>query len=161
MNLRLLRDSSRIFWPGVGLLAASATLIIVSLFTGCAAFGGNSGQNTVVNATIEFATAKYIERSAGNDATRRLNKAVEVKAVATQIQGLASGTVTLAQLDTALASSIGKLSPSDQLLANALVQVLLNEVNVKIQTGILTAAEAAAVKTIAQDVILATTLYGA
>ncbi len=129
-------------------------------FSGCSTINSMSATAGVIeNSTIQFATAEYITK-AGNT-TAQLARAQKVKAIAIEIQGLDNGTVSIAQLEAAIAADIAKLPVPDQILANELVAVIVANLGVQVQSGVLNAALQAQVNLIMNDVIAACKLFGA
>jgi hypothetical protein len=140
----------------VSLLSAALAL---SLLSACATINSISSTAGVVeNNTIQFAAAEYITQ-AGNQAAQ-LARAQKVKAIAVEIQGLDTGTVTIAQLEAAVQADIAKLSPPDQILATGLLQIIVANLSVQAQTGLLNTALTAEVNQVMNDVIAATKLFG-
>ena len=139
------------------LLAAAAAAFLLS---GCAAINSLSASAGVIeNSTIQFAAAEYIAKAGAPAA--QLARAQKVKAIAIELQGLDTGTVTLAQLEATVTADIAKLSPPDQILATALLQTIVANLGVQTQTGILSTAVSAEVSQVMKDVIAAAVLYGA
>jgi len=135
--------------------------------SGCATINGlTASQGVIFNQTVEFATAKYISQAGpggvGNTAgPAQLARAQRVKAIALEIQGLDTGTVTIAQLQATVQADIAKLSPPDQILANGLLQVVVDNLGVQTQTGLLNTAVQAQINLVMNDILAATKLYGA
>jgi hypothetical protein len=135
--------------------------------TGCATINGlTASQGVIFNQTVEFATAKYISQAGpagiGNTAgAAQLARAQKVKAIALEIQGLDTGTVTIAQLQATVQADIAKLSPPDQILANGLMQVVVDNLGVQTQTGLLNTAVQAQINLVMNDILAACKLYGA
>jgi len=143
----------------VSLAAALAAL------AGCATLNSlTATQGTIFNNTIKFATAEYISKAGpagpGNTAgPEQLARAQRVKAIALEIQGLDTGTVTVAQLQATIQADIAKLSPPDQILANGLLTVVVQNLGVQQQTGLINTALQAQVNLIMSDVLSACALY--
>ena len=111
---------------------------------------------------LKFAVSKYIE-GAGAAAGAMTALAAALKALATEISAVASGTMTLAQLQAATAAQLAekKVPVSTQILVNGLVSVLGTVFPVGPAGGLVSAALAGDVNLFAQDVIATATLYGA
>jgi hypothetical protein len=143
------------------------TLGIAALTTlaGCATLNSlTATQGVIFNQTIEFATAEYISKAGpagpGNTAgPAQLARAQSVKAIALEIQGLDTGTVTLAQLEATIQADIAKLSPPDQILANGLLTVIVANLGIQTQTGLINTAIQAQINLVMNDVLAACALY--
>jgi hypothetical protein len=136
----------------IGLLAA---------LTGCATINSLSNTTTVaINTTVEFAASKYISE-AGSTAALQLARAKKVKAIAVEIQGIDTGSVTIAQLEATVAADIAKLSPDEQILATALMKLVITNLNVQVTTGVIATTVKAEINQVMADVIAAAALYGA
>lgn len=134
--------------------------LAATLLSACATINSLSSTAGVVeNQTIQFATAEYIAQASGTAA--QLARAQKVKAIAVEIQGLDTGTVTIAQLAATVQADIAKLSPPDQILANGLLTIIMANLGVQTQSGVLNAALTAEVNVVMNDVIAAAKLYGA
>jgi hypothetical protein len=137
--------------------------------TGCATLNNiTATENVLINQAFTIGAEVYISKAGGTVTPPALYspeqqaRAQSVKTIAVEIQGFASGKVTVAQLDTVLAAWALKLkTPVEQTLA----QGLIVEVNVllatRITTGAINAAESALVTELMQDWITAATAYGA
>jgi hypothetical protein len=89
--------------------------------------------------TVQYATGKFIE--AKGTPAERIARASQVKAVATSIQAVAaSDSATIAALHELAASKIAAahLSPSDRLLADSLVNAVVDELSARVAGGTLT-----------------------
>jgi hypothetical protein len=108
---------------------------------------------------LKWATAKYIE-AAGATSAEMLVRAQSVKALASTLDAVALGSMTLSQLSTATAADLekGGTSVSAQILVNGLV----NLIGAALPTGnLITAALGAEANVFLQDVIQVTTTFGA
>jgi hypothetical protein len=144
---------------GVKIMIAAACLGAMAL-SGCAAINSMSATAGVVeNSTVQFATAEYISKA--GTTVQQLARAQQVKAIAIEIQGLDNGTVTVTQLEAAVTADILKLSPPEQILANALLAEIVANLGVQVNTGVLGATVTAQVNVVMNDVIAACKLYGA
>jgi hypothetical protein len=146
----------------VSTFGLAAALIALS---GCASFNAlTATQGTIFNNTVQFATAEYISKAgpagAGNTAgPEQLARAQKVKGIALEIQGLDTGTVTIAQLQATVQADIAKLSPPDQILANGLLTAIVQNLGVQQQTGLLNTAVQAQINLVMNDVITACNFY--
>lgn len=108
---------------------------------------------------LKFATAKYIESAGAGQMTQR---AAVIKAVATEIEGVTSGAITVGQLATTTAAVIQSkgIPMSSQILLqglSGLVTTALPTAN----SGLLEAALAADAKLFLDDVIQVASSFGA
>lgn len=116
--------------------------------SGCATLGSTSGQATE-QLVVEYATIKVVK--AGGTLAQQQAKQAKIITIATQAQTvLGSPSVTLAALQAAVNAQIAslKLAPEDQMLADALVQMVAAEVADKVGTGALSAAQVVTVNTV-------------
>jgi hypothetical protein len=143
------------------LLTVILTLAATVLLPACAVLtGANQTNAAAVQTAVELSVSLYIQQ-AGPNAADQTARAQKVKVVATELQGLATGTLTVAQFQAQLATAIAKLNPSEQILANAiLLEVDLN-LSTKVQNGILDAAAKAAANVVLGDVLAVCAMYGA
>lgn len=111
---------------------------------------------------LNFAVAKYIE-GAGSAPGAMTSRATALKAIASQIQAVASGTMTLAQLQAATAAELAakNVPVSTQLLVNGLVGLLAQAVPIGPSGGLISAALSGDVNLFANDVITVCSSYGA
>lgn len=112
--------------------------VIIYCLTGCATL--RDPKNTVlIEITTQVAVSKFIESKADRPGT-----ATHVRDVATQIKAVAeSDATTIGALQTLASARIAQLNlqPSDVLLATALVNVLVAELQDKVSTGMLSDAD--------------------
>lgn len=110
---------------------------------------------------LKFAVAKYIE-GAGSAAGAMTSRAAALKAIATDIAQVATGAMTVAELQKATAAALAakNISISTQIAVNGLLNVL-SVVPVGPSAGLISAAIGADVNLFAQDVISVCTAYGA
>ena len=137
-------------------------LPLALLFSGCGTI--NSLSTTVgiaENAAIQAGTDELIIKKGGPSAAGELALAQKIKAIAVEIEGIDSGTVTVAQLSATLAADIAKLTPVEQVLANALLTEVTVQLGVKVQQGLLSTAAQAIVKSALDSVITACSSFGA
>jgi ABC-type glycerol-3-phosphate transport system substrate-binding protein len=137
-----------------------AVIAAASLLSACATINSLSSTAGVVeNTTIEFSVAEYIQHAGA--APAQLVRAQKVKAIAIEIQGLDNGTVTVAQLEAAVAADIAKLQPAEQILATGLMQIIVANLGTQVNSGLLNAASTAVINTVMGDIITACTRFGA
>lgn len=110
---------------------------------------------------LKFAVAKYIE-GAGSATGAMTSRAATLKAIATEISGVASGTLTIAQLQAATAAELASknVAVSTQIVVNGLVSILSAALPGP-TSGLISAAISADVNMFAQDVIAVCASYGA
>ena len=124
--------------------------------TGCKTLEENqSGARLVVT----YAVMKYVER--GDTAEDRARKAQRIRAIASDVQRLASGDpVTLTFIGEAVRAQLAplNLSPADLFLANELLNLLMTELQTKVGEGILDADQLVQVATVLGWVIEATAI---
>ena len=136
-------------------------LIPLLLLSGCSTINSLSGTVGIAEATaVEFATGEYIQK-AGSTPALQLARAQKVEAIANEIIGIDSGTVTLAQLEATVQADIAKLNPAEQVLATGLLQEIVLALGVQTQKGLLTTAVTAQINVLMGDIVTACKLYGA
>lgn len=148
------------FRIGITLAALAAVSVLAS---GCSILNAaNNNTALAVNTGIELVTSVYIQHKGGGTAAGDLAAAQQVKAVALELQGVATGTLTVAQFNAQMQTYIAKLSPPQQILASALLAQIDLYFQQQVATGsILTAQTAAAANIVLGDVIAACAVYGA
>ena len=135
--------------------------VALALIAGCSLIGNAAKPAAVgIQTAIEYATAAYIQK-AGTDTASQLARAKQVKAVAGELQALNMGTVTVAQLQTVLAGNVTNLSVPNQIAANGLIELIGQQIQVQQSTGVLNAANQAAVNTVLGYVLTVCGMYGA
>jgi outer membrane PBP1 activator LpoA protein len=130
--------------------AALAAIIL----TGCATGGGSGATEKLV---VQAATMKFIESSDDRAAkAARIAKAADQARVWLDTDG-----VTIADLQTAMLERIAAadLEPSDKLLASALVEVVVSELNVRIGAGVISPEKRATVNAVLAWVEQAASFY--
>jgi len=112
--------------------------------------------------TVSFAVAKYIEK-AGPTPAQQLARAQAIKGVVTELEGVLTGSVTIAQLQAITAADITShiTDPADQALAQGLLTLIVSDLNIKVGTGVLQSAAVGVVTQMANYVLAACALYGA
>lgn len=111
------------------ILAAAAAIVAL---TGCASFNTSGTSEKLI---VQAATMKFIESS-----DDRASKAARIARAADQARvWLDTDGVTIADLQVAMLERIAAadLEPSDKLLASALVDVVVAELNVRIGQGVI------------------------
>lgn len=131
------------------------SFVAVLALSGCATLGtGSAGEKLVIQA----ATMKVIE--ADED---RAAKAAKIRAAVDQARvWLDTDGVTLADLHAAIMGRLtsANLEPSDMLLASALVDVVVAELNARIGDGILDEDKRVRVNTVLGWIAEAASFYG-
>ena len=136
-----------------------ATLAL-SLLPACAALT-NPNSQLAEQIAVQYATGKYIENEATVDA--RLARARQVKAVAASLKAVAaSDSATVDQLRSLAMSKVAKanLAPADRVLATTLVEVAVQELAKRVDTGALNPDARVAVARLLDWVIAAANAYG-
>lgn len=128
-------------------------LATIALLAGCTAFQGSTGEKLIVQA----ATMKVIE--AGTDRAAKASK-ILAAADAARVWLDADG-VTLSELRGAMVARIAAadIEPSDKLLATALVDVVVAEIDVRIGQGVISPEKRVTVNTVLAWVIQAAQFY--
>lgn len=115
----------------LGFLAVVCISVLLALAaSGCASFSQNISTEKLV---VQVATLKVIEVGKTPDDQR--DRATRIKAIASEARSLLDGEgVTIDSLQAAVGARIAKLNlqPSDQLLANALVEAVVAELQARI-----------------------------
>lgn len=127
-----------------------ATLVAVLSLVGCSS-NPSARDEALVGLTVQYATAKYIENK---PSSRK-----EIVAVAETVKAAIGGdtAATLLTLQEVVSSELDKLSlsPADRVLANALVNLIVAELQVKVGEGVLDASQRVRIATIL-DLVIAT-----
>jgi hypothetical protein len=153
------------YFPRFPLIALAAVLAL----TGCATLNNLTNTQVVVaNQVLTLGAELYIQKAGGTAVPPALfsvaqqARAQQLKSFAVEINGFASGTVPLTQLDGVLAGWIAKAkTPLEQGLRQALIFEVDQLLATKITSGALNAAATAIVSEISADWITAATAYGA
>lgn len=127
--------------------------VVLAVLSGCASFQGSATEKLVVQA----ATMKVIE--AGAD---RVEKAARIIAAADAARvWLDMDGVTLPDLRAAMVERIAAadIEPSDKLLATALVDVVVAELNMRIGDGLISPEKRVRVNTVLSWVVQAAAFY--
>jgi len=114
----------------VGLLLGAMMLLPIA---GCATFNDHKAATQLV---VQYATLKVIER--GSTPDDQALRASRIREIATEAKtNLQKGDVPLEALKVIVGERIAKyaLSPADQLLANALVQAVMDELQARVGVG--------------------------
>lgn len=131
-----------------------AALVVCLAMSGCASFSGSSATEKLV---VQAATMKFIEAS-----DDRAAKAARISAAAAAARTwLDVDGVTVAELQKAMTDRIAAadLEPSDKLLASALVEVVVAELNVRVGEGIISPEKRATVNAVLAWVEQAASFY--
>ena len=140
-------------------MKAFCMLIVCAALAGCAqlsSFVSSIGEQDVA---VQFATLKYIE-SAGN-AQAQAERAVKVRAVVDEVEVRLSDAVTAAALRALVESRLpANLPPSDRLLAGALIDAVVAELEGKFDDGVLDPNQVIALRSVLNNVREATSYFG-
>jgi len=117
------------------MLANVVVVFILSalLLSGCSS-NPSARDETLVGIAVQYATAKIVEQSS------RPNTRDTIVRIATDLKALASGeAVTLLALEEVVGGELNKLSlsPADRVLADALVSLVVAELQAKVGDGLL------------------------
>ena len=129
--------------------------VVILALAGCASFSGSSATEKLI---VQTATMKFIE--AGDD---RAARAAKIRAAVDQARvWLDTDGVTLADLHAAIMGRLASanLEPSDMLLASALVDVVVAELNARIGDGILDEDKRVRVNAVLGWIAEAASFYG-
>lgn len=114
-------------------------MVVLLGFSACASF--NQNQRTM-QLTVQYATLKYLEKF---DVAERPAHVQRIKDIAAAVKAVAAGTqaVSVVLLQDAVNVQLEKagLSPADRLLASGLVQMLVQEIQARVGTGLLKSDE--------------------
>jgi hypothetical protein len=149
-------------------LIVAALLALITL-TGCATLNNiTATQDVIANQVLTLGAEIYIEKAGGTAtppatySAAQQARAQSVYNIAVEISGFATGSVTLTQLDSAMAKWAQSLkSPLEQTAAQALIAEINIVLGTKVSTGVLNAAVTAAVTEITADWENAALAYGA
>lgn len=133
-----------------GLIAAS---VVLAMLAGCASMGTTASQ-VYEKLAVEYATIKVVKT--GATLADRQAKQAKIIAIATQAQTvLASPSVTLALVSTAVNAQLASmhLAAEDQMVADALVQMVNDELAAKVGAGVLSPTEVVSVNTVLSWVV--------
>lgn len=131
-----------------------AVAVPITVLSGCASLGASSATEKLI---VQAATMKFIESS--DDRAAKASRIV--KAAAQARVWLDTDGVTVADLQAAMVERIAAadLEPSDKLLASALVEVVVAELNVRIGEGVISADKRATVNAVLAWVEQAASFY--
>lgn len=112
----------------------ASIIAIISLLSACATLDQHQASFRLVT---QYAVLKFIEQSPAEHRAERANR---IFAIATSLKPLVSGETSLELLQQAVAKQLdsASLSPADRLLADALVQAIVDEAKIRIGGGVLT-----------------------
>jgi hypothetical protein len=138
-----------------------ATLCAV-LLCGCSTINSiSTTAGIAIAAAVEAGTDELIIKKGGPTPAGELAYAKNVKAIAAEIGSVAAGTTTVAQLSATLQPYIAKLSPPEQVLAQALLSEVVVALGVQVQKGLLNTAATAVLTDILASVNTAASSFGA
>jgi hypothetical protein len=140
-----------------------AVLALSSQLSGCALLTADSAAANAVQSGIELVTSVYIQQKGGGTAAGDLAVAQQVKGVATTLQGVITGNLTIAQFNAAAQAYIAKLSPVQQVIATGLLSQIdiYFAQQVQMNNSLIKAGAVAAANIVFNDVIAACAIYGA
>jgi hypothetical protein len=128
-------------------------ILSLLLLTGCASFNSGGGAERLA---ITYATMKYVESS--NQPAERAERVIAVAEEAKSF--LDTGTASLDLLQAAVVERLpADLSAADRLLANALIQTIVAELQTRVGAGIIPPDQAYQVSTVLGIVIDAAEAY--
>lgn len=134
------------------MLSKICVLIAIALLSlsGCSS-NPSAREEAIVAITVQYATAKYIERKPSSSKT--------IVSIAQAAKDLVGGdaTATLLTLQEVVSGELDKLalSPADRVLANALVSLIVAELQIKVGDGLIDADQRVRVAKIL-DLVIAT-----
>lgn len=134
------------------MLPKIAVVLIVAMLSlaGCSS-NPSAREEAIIGLSVQYATAKYIER--------KPSSSKNIVAVAQAAKDLIGGdaTATLLTLQEVVSGELDKLSlsPADRVLANALVQLIVAEIQAKVGDGLLDPSQRVRIATIL-DLVIAT-----
>lgn len=134
-------------------------LIAMALLPGCTTL---SSQPTTSSLVVTYAAAKVIE--AGNTPDERLNRAQRIKAIVAEARTWLTGeAVTVGLLENAARARLAQLnlSPADSMLANTLVQIAIEDLQMKVGAGVISPDQLLTVNQLLDWIEAAAELYGA
>lgn len=135
------------------LTVLATAVAVLSMTAGCASLG-TTANVAYEKLAVEYATIKAV-KTAKTPAARQAMQA-KIIAIATQAQTvLASPSVTLALVQTAVNTQIAKqhLAAEDQMVADALVQMVSDELTAKVGAGVLKPSDVVSVNTVLSWVV--------
>lgn len=134
------------------ILLLSAVMVGFSL-AGCASLGTTASQ-AYEKLAVEYATIKVVKT--GATLADRQAKQAKIIAIATQAQTvLGSPSVTLAAVNAAVNAELAKLhlAAEDQMVADALVQMVSDELAANVGAGVLNATDVVTVNAVLSWVV--------
>lgn len=121
------------------LIPLLVVVALIALLNGCS-FLQKPDNAVLQQVAVQYGTAKFVEgKPVGAE---RIERATQIKSVALLVQSVASAdnaTVSTLQEFAAAKIAAAHLSPPDAILANALVSVIVAELNVRVADGVLNA----------------------
>jgi hypothetical protein len=143
-------------------IITAALAAAVLCCAGCSTLDAIAKRPAASALAVQYATAKVIEL--GKTTDERLARAARIKTIALDAQKYATGdAVTVDALQQLAIAQIAQLNlgTADMLLANALVQTAVEELQSKIGVGVIPPDKLTTVNQLLGWVITATELYGA
>ncbi len=140
----------------------AACMVVFLVTAGCASFQKNA---PVAQLGVEAATMKVIEAKPASGfpiGATAAQRAAKIREIATAAKSFFdTGTADLAQLQAEIEKRVAplNLAPSDRLLADALIQTVMSELQMKVGTGVLSPDQVYQVSAVLGWVITATNYY--
>ena len=137
------------------------SFLLAFALVGCS-FLSRPENQPIAKMAVQYGTIRFIEAAADD---RQLERAERVKAIALDIKETAAGdeSTTIPALDTLIHAKVPweRLSASDIILAESLITIIEQELQVRLGQGTLTAEQQLVISDVAQWVIDAAKLGGA
>jgi hypothetical protein len=112
---------------------AFLTFVLIACLSGCGGLLTKPENVPIAKLTAGYTTLKFIEQA---EPDKRQERRERIRSIATDVQSLAKSDeqATVPALDTLVRSKVpwDKLSPSDTLLANALIETIENELMARV-----------------------------
>ena len=134
-------------------------LIAMALLPGCTTLSNQPNTSSLV---VTYAAAKVIE--AGDSADERLKRAQRIKAIVGEARTWLTGeAVTVGLLESAARARLAQLqlSLADEMLANTLVQIAVQDLQAKVGAGVISPDQLLTVNQLLDWIESAAELYGA
>jgi hypothetical protein len=144
------------------LLSRLTLMLTVAALTSCALITADTAAATAVNQGVELVTTIYIQHHAGPTLASEYAFAQQVKAIATTLQGVITGNLTITQFNAAAAAAVAKLSTpvERQIAGDLLTQLdLFFAAQVANKGSLLNASITAAASLVFGDIITATAAF--
>ena len=115
-------------------LTVAACFLAVFL-AGVLTAGCKSGNTVAARLAVSYATAKYIEKAGPSGVVERVQR---IRAMLDTLEKLSSGEmVTIDALKAYVAQRLDHLSPADRVLAGALIDAAVAELEARVGSGVL------------------------